>query len=314
MGTVPEDSRTLSTVGIIGCGNIAAGYDAHNHSKCLTHCSAFTSVHSKVVALCDIDAARVRKVALDRGVEQTFTDPFKMLSTRSFDVVVIATPPSLRPELIHAALESATRSIIIEKPLARDRDDLDKIAALILDSKKLVLVNFIRRWGAVYEMIANHLATDPPVSVMASYSKDYLNAGSHCLDLLFALFGSYCNASYSCPFLELTFAFENKDLPCVIRQIPAVEYNLIDFEITCSNSVLRVFDNSRLAQVYIPASDTEYPMVKTLKLRTAHDNLMADCMLNLRKLSLGQIFRSYQLSTIESSRLIQTLKDRFEIA
>ena len=70
-------------MGVVGCGSIAE----------IAHFPAIAKrKEAKLVAVCDIDAARAQQMAAKWGAEHWFTDYRKMYEKVKLDAVVIATP------------------------------------------------------------------------------------------------------------------------------------------------------------------------------------------------------------------------------
>ena len=92
-------------VGIVGLGLAAAahlkGYAAHPQAR--------------VVALCDTDGGRCRRLARAHGVAGVHTDYEELLAREDVDLVDIATPTFLHAPMCLAALE-AGKHVLCEKP------------------------------------------------------------------------------------------------------------------------------------------------------------------------------------------------------
>lgn len=113
--TTPE-ARTY-TVGIIGCGEIAAA-----------HHTGFTNTgRATIRAVYDRDPARAKARAEEWGVE--VADSAEAL-VESVDIVVIATPGFARLEYIELAI-GAGDHVLCEKPLALNLDEARAIEAVV---------------------------------------------------------------------------------------------------------------------------------------------------------------------------------------
>ena len=106
------------TVAVIGCGigrsHIAEGYAAHADKF-------------HVEALCDIDPARLTKVADEFAVPRRTTSFDEVLSM-DVDIIDICTPPTLHVAQALAAL-AAGKHVICEKPVAGSLADVDQLIA-----------------------------------------------------------------------------------------------------------------------------------------------------------------------------------------
>lgn len=123
-------------VGLIGCGRVAA----ERHLPALRHLR-----DARVVALADTDAARMRAVADRLGVEHRFGDHRALLDHADVDAVGILTPTQSHVEISLAALD-AGKHVLVEKPLALNRAECDRLMERSSDSPCKVVVGFNLRW------------------------------------------------------------------------------------------------------------------------------------------------------------------------
>ena len=107
-------------VGLVGCGRVTR----------LRHLPALQRVEqARVVALADVDPARVADVAGRFGVERRYQGHEELVADPNVEAVAVCVPASLHAEVAVAAL-GAGQHVLIEKPLALDRGD----AALVRDA------------------------------------------------------------------------------------------------------------------------------------------------------------------------------------
>jgi predicted dehydrogenase len=109
--------RTRRGVGLIGLGGISPA-----HLNWLTLAEGWD-----VVAICDVDPARVEKVAGERGITNAFTDAQELIDCAEVEIVDIATPPAPHAELARAAF-GAGRHVMSEKPLVLRTSDAFALA------------------------------------------------------------------------------------------------------------------------------------------------------------------------------------------
>ena len=96
-------------IGLIGCGGIAQ-----------THLTAYQQAGYKVVALCDIDAARAKaRQELFYPEAVIYTNHHDLLARQDIDVVDIATHPATRARQIEDALR-AGKHVLSQKPFVLD--------------------------------------------------------------------------------------------------------------------------------------------------------------------------------------------------
>lgn len=106
--------KTLSFA-LLGCGRIAK-----RHSELL---GLKQIENAKLVAVCDIVAAKAQKIGSDFSVPH-FTDMHKMMRQVNVDVVVVLTESGNHAEHV-LALAPYGKHIVVEKPMALTLDDAD---------------------------------------------------------------------------------------------------------------------------------------------------------------------------------------------
>ena len=120
-------------IGIIGAGWIAAEHVAN-----LARVDG-----AEVVAVCDVDEARARKLAGDAA---TYTDWRKLVASEKPEALVICVPPLAHREVAVPALEQGIH-LYLEKPVARGLADARAIVDAAARSKAVCAVGY--QWRAV---------------------------------------------------------------------------------------------------------------------------------------------------------------------
>ena len=107
---------------------------------------SFKRAHNcQVVALCDINLARLNQVAQAYKIDQTFSDYRKMIASNEIDLVSVASPPDSHQAMTQAAIE-AGKHVLVEKPLAMNVADASKLLESA-EAKRIVhAVNFEMRF------------------------------------------------------------------------------------------------------------------------------------------------------------------------
>ena len=117
-------------IGVVGIG----WWATFNHIPTIADCP-----EAEVVAICDLDAERL-KIAGDRfGIEKRFADLGEMLAGEALDGVMISTPHVAHTEPAIAALQAGAH-VLIEKPMATTAADGRAIAAAARTAGREVLV------------------------------------------------------------------------------------------------------------------------------------------------------------------------------
>ena len=103
-------------IGLIGCGRVAD-----------LHMLAYRHIpEANIVVVSDINLERAKTFAQEHGIKQTFKDYVNLLEMKNLDYVDICTPPSTHTKIACEAAKFG-HNILLEKPMARNTADCDKI-------------------------------------------------------------------------------------------------------------------------------------------------------------------------------------------
>ena len=123
-------------VAVIGTGNIS-----NNHIQ-----SYLNNPNAELVALCDIDADRVRMMGEKYGVKRLFTDEAEMFREMpEIDAVSVCAWNSAHAPCAIAALE-AGKHVLCEKPMALSAAQAVEMEEAAKKAGKLLMVGFVRRF------------------------------------------------------------------------------------------------------------------------------------------------------------------------
>ncbi len=89
------------------------------------------STTCEVIAILGRNEEKIKQVAKEFGVKNSFTDLNEMLQANIYDLVYIATPPYLHLKDIKTCLESGrVKNILCEKPIVLTADELTELSEL----------------------------------------------------------------------------------------------------------------------------------------------------------------------------------------
>ena len=167
------------------------------------------------VAICDSREERAREIADKYGIEKVYTDYHSLAGDPDVDAVAIVTPDFAHAD-IAVAMANAGKDILIEKPLATTREDIERICKAVRENKVRCMVDLHNRWnppfntakqevesgklGTPYTGYIRHsdvkwVATD--MLSWASRSSILWFLGSHSLDTLRWIFGDEVKRVYA---------------------------------------------------------------------------------------------------------------------
>ena len=168
---------------IIGCGNIAGGYDEQKKDAgCYTHAGAYRQrPEIKLVAAADPDPKRRAAFGAYWGVPHLYPDARRLLEEQRVELVSICAPDAAHEEALrHVLAVSRPRVIFAEKPLALGRE----AARSILDEAQRlgvrIVLNNQRRWDEGHRRVRALLAEGgigQIVSATAFYVKGLYHIG-----------------------------------------------------------------------------------------------------------------------------------------
>ena len=179
------------SVGIIGAGNIASGFDDPSSSEVLTHAHAF-SLHKRISRLIFYDRQTAKaKLAAHRWSAEAVPS-FSSFMKRRPDIIVLCTPDRSHYSVLIELLDGSPRLVLCEKPLTAKSSDSFDIVRRYRRKKVPLLVNYQRRFDPAVNALKRDFQNGRLgriLNVSVRYSKGILHNGSHAVDLLRFLFG-----------------------------------------------------------------------------------------------------------------------------
>lgn len=115
-------------------GLVGAGYISEFHAHALQRVS-----NARIVGIADVVNARATALAARFNIPKVFPSMEAMMK-EGVDVIHILTPPNTHAQLAVTALESGCH-VLVEKPLAINAEEVDRISAAAAAAQKSVCVN-----------------------------------------------------------------------------------------------------------------------------------------------------------------------------
>jgi predicted dehydrogenase len=186
----------LKTI-LIGLGQIGALNDLHvKHEQPLSHLSALLqNDRFEIAALVDLDVNKTQQIqGTNKPSSEICFNDTGDIRNKSADIVIIATPPHDRINLLNQIIKLSPQLIVFEKPLALTSDEALKIRDICQKNSIKALVNFHRRYDGDHITFKSYLPSTPPEKIIFHYSKGLWNYGSHGIDLIQNWFGHISEA------------------------------------------------------------------------------------------------------------------------
>lgn len=161
----PRDpKRYRPAIGLIGCGGIT-----HQHL------TAYKKAGYNVIALCDVDAARVEeRRAKFYPAAKVYTDYRQLLRRDDIEVVDIATHPDVRPAMVKDAL-NAGKHVLSQKPFVTDLKVGRKLVELAEKKNLKLAVNQNGRWAPHFSYMRQAIAAGLIGEVIAVHMNVHWN-------------------------------------------------------------------------------------------------------------------------------------------
>ncbi|MGZ8157555.1 MAG: Gfo/Idh/MocA family protein [Methylobacter sp.] len=195
MNAASTDSMSLRVL-IVGCGNIAGGFDLGRPAGYLpyTHAGAYTrDGRFDLLACVEPDDKRRSEFMGAWDVPAAFRSIEEAQgSGHQFDVISICSPTDCHAHDLETALRLKPKLIFCEKPLTTSAAETQRLVDECAQLNIPLAVNYTRRWDAeVLKLQADMQAGrwGELRSVVGYYNKGIANNGSHMLDLLHLLVG-----------------------------------------------------------------------------------------------------------------------------
>lgn len=247
----PSYIKTL----LVGCGNIAGGFDIDQNGPPSTHAGAYkNNSNFEIIGCIDPDKKRLLKFSEDWSIKHKFSNLHEAKdSNLDFDVISICSPTLFHFENIFDAIKLKPKVIFCEKPLAKKYEDAIKLKNMCAKEDIMLAVNYTRRWDPKVEILKNEINTGDLGdirSVIGYYNKGILNNGSHMVDLLNYLFGSLEIVTAITPVSDffnddptVTALLKTKnEIPIHLLTAHASDYELFELEIIGSKKIKSMRD------------------------------------------------------------------------
>lgn len=135
-------------MGIVGAGTWGA-----------THASIYAEhICADPVAICDMNKEKAQEIAEQYGIRKVYTDYKELATDKEIDAVAIVTPDFAHAD-IACAMADAGKDILIEKPLATTREDVDRICEAVERNGVRCMVDLHNRWNAPFNKAKQEIAS-----------------------------------------------------------------------------------------------------------------------------------------------------------
>lgn len=186
-------------VGIVGLGNIAAGYSDPGDAAPYTHAGGIDhSSRTELAAVADIseDARDKFRAKWGKCFPSTryYNSSKEMLAAGGLDVVTICTRGPHHHAALLEAIKAGPKAIFLEKPPTCSLAQMDEATAAAKAANITITVSYSRHWGPrvlrMSELIGDGLIGEV-TSVVGYCGESFLSYSSHTTDMI-CQFAGYC--------------------------------------------------------------------------------------------------------------------------
>jgi predicted dehydrogenase len=271
----------LSTL-IIGCGNIAGGFDATLPSGSLprSHAGAYTAHgHFTVDACVEPDEAKRHAFMQRWRVAHGFATLQQLINESSqpgrFDVISICSSTEAHYNDVQLALTLAPRLIFCEKPVCSKLSDFKQLIEHCEKQGVQLAVNHNRRWDPDVTRLRDELDAGVWGAVRSAsgyYNKGVLNNGSHMVDLLLNLLGPLTLRAVGKPCFD--FWASDPSVPATLLTNAGViagldcghasDYSLFELQLVTEKGVITMEEGGQRWRVRMSESSQQFAGYQTL--------------------------------------------------
>lgn len=264
---------------IIGCGNIAGGFDAHATAGAAvrTHAGAYAAHGQFAIGACVEPDENIRVAFMKRwrvpdgyaSLEQLLAAHTAPKALGRFDVVSICSSTAAHYDNVLQALRLAPKLIFCEKPICSDIAQAQMLLQRCSDQGVLLAVNHNRRWDFDVIRLREELTAGTwglIRSVAGQYNKGVLNNGSHMIDLVTDLLGPLKLVSCGTP----CFDFWDLDpsipanlvslagIPVSLTCGHASDYSLFELQVITQRGIIAMEDGGQSWRTRLHAPSSQF--------------------------------------------------------
>ena len=180
---------------IIGCGNIAGGYDPPPPLQwSVTHAGGYLLCpDTELIAAADTDERALRDFGSKWSVKNLYSDYRELLEKEKVDILSICLPTEYHYRAFKDALNYDIDAFFFEKPLSYKLEEAEEL--LEISRGKVVAVNYFRRWNPSFRRLKQEFDEGRYGRIIRAqvfYTKGVIHNASHAIDLLRYLVGEPC--------------------------------------------------------------------------------------------------------------------------
>jgi predicted dehydrogenase len=271
---------------IVGCGQIAGGYDTPYSDKVRTHAKAFLKHPStKLLGVCDIDEKKAKKFAKVWNAPFSTNNISELLKVCKPDLLSICSPTDTHLPIFKIACRYGVPIIWLEKPATTSLKDVEKMVALAQENKIQVWVNYFRRYDVGFKKIKKLIDDLGPIQhAQAFYTKGLLHNGSHLIDLIHWFFGKINDVKLDGinndnGYISINGILKTDKANIHLKALDYKKFELFEMDIIGNNGRIKVLDGGQKILFENIIKSKYYSGYRNLNLKELHDSSYGGAML-----------------------------------
>jgi predicted dehydrogenase len=287
----------MKTAAIVGCGDIAGGYDERARTPgVFTHAGAYRARHDQVslVACAEPDATRRRRFQETWNVDRAYESIDEMLADIDADIISVCSPDQFHADHLSQIIRSGRARVIwAEKPLTTNADHACAIVGLALEAGIGVRLTNQRRWDAAHNELAAGIrrgVLGRVTAVTGFYVKGLTHIGTTMINTLRLLVGEIVQVQALEPFVTGCYP-DDSSLSAVlwfdagvcgtVRGVDgeAYRYSTFEIDIVGTEGRARVLANGDRIEVAAPGVHSHYNGFNELQPVSVRETGMSEAML-----------------------------------
>lgn len=291
---------------IIGCGQVAGGYDNYDDFKVRSHAKAY-KLNSKVdlIGVCDVDIKKAKIFAKRWKIKYVSNSIDDILNDCNPDLVSICTNTDTHYKITKKVIESGVKKIWLEKPATNNLNQTSNIFKLAKKYNVKVTISYYRsHLKEILSLKKKFLSFGKIQSVNCLYTKGLENNGSHLLNLLLRLFGNKfkvlsANKVNDNNYPLISFSLSNRFYNIDVKSLNYKYYEIFEIDISFTKGRIIIADGGR--NIY-------FFKAKKNKYNINYFNLD---LIETRKISFDHTFKNI-LANIIAGKNLSSLQDEIE--
>lgn len=186
----PHNTDPIRTA-VIGLGNIGLGYDLDSKRDTIfTHTKACLR-HNAFELVAGVDPDKQKRAAFTKITNKDTYANINDIKVR-IDLIIIATPTPYHGEAVEKSIQLSPKAILIEKPIANNIHEAEKIINICNTHNIALYINYFRNFDPNIIAINNFIVENnygPFRHIICNYSRGILNNASHMISLLLTFLG-----------------------------------------------------------------------------------------------------------------------------